>query len=105
MTIGPNEMTFVQAPCSKPDAKSVVHQDLHARRALIGKQIRMVRPCGPKYLHHARKNGIGAGTHIERFSRKPNGVDADDRSTSRTQAALSLKQKCGHSTDTVVPLR
>ena len=65
----------------------------------------MVRPSGAEDLHHARQQPVGAGAHVDWLDGKPDGVEADHRSSSRIQAAHSAAAPPGQLTLIVVALR
>lgn len=58
-----------------------------------------------EYLDHACQGGIGAGTHVQRFGGKPDGLDADHRSSSRNHCAHSAADDAGQARLTVMGLR
>jgi len=60
-----------------------MHEHLHARGAPIGKQVGMVRLGAAEYLNDTGQRGLGASAHVQWRRRKPHGVDADQRSSSR----------------------
>lgn len=61
---GPDEAAPVETTGDKPEAKAVIHQDLHARAILVGEQVRVMRAGGAKHLHDACQSGVRTGPHI-----------------------------------------
>jgi hypothetical protein len=73
----PHEAALVQASRQQPQALAVVHQHLHARAALVGKQVGVVQACGTKDFDHAAQGFVGPGAHVQRCRGQPQRVDAD----------------------------
>jgi hypothetical protein len=94
----PEEATLVQAPRCAPHAESVVHEQLHARAARVGKEVPVVRLRAAKDLHHARQQPLGTGAHVHGLGREPHRVDADHRSSSRIQPAIAGAADVGQAT-------
>src|SRR5665213_579680 len=88
-TSGPLEAALVQSPRGAPHAKAVVYEQLDAAGAGVGKEVAVVRLRGAEDLYDARQQPIGAGAHVDGLHRQPQGIDADHRSHSRSQAAQS----------------
>lgn len=101
----PDEAALVQSLGSQPDTDAVVHQDLQAGGGAVGKDIRMVRPSAAEDLNDTRQRCVGSSAHVHGFDTKPEGVDADHRSQSRSQAAQAAAADAGQTTVTVVPER
>ena len=59
----------------------------------------MVRVCGAEHLHDARQRGLGAGAHVDRLGCQPHGIDADQRSHSRSHAAHDEADSTGQRTN------
>ena len=55
-----------------------------------------------EHLHDAREQSVGADAHVHRFDREPQGIDADQRRISRSQAAHASAALVGHVTAMVV---
>jgi hypothetical protein len=90
--------TLVQATIGQPDPVTVVHQNLQAVTALVGKEIGMVRLRFAKDPDDLRQDRFRSGPHIEWPRRQPQGIDPDHRSQSRNQAAQSPDAWTGQST-------
>ena len=73
----PHEPALMQATRQQPQALAVVHQNLHARAALVGKQVGVVQACGTKDLDHARQRFVGPGAHVQGCRGQPQRVDAN----------------------------
>ena len=82
-----------------------MHQQLDARGTGVGKEVAVMRLCAAEDPHHAGEQAFGAGAHVHGLDRQPHGIDADRRSTSRSQAAHSAAALVGQFTVTTVPLR
>lgn len=65
----------------------------------------MVRLGAAKDLNDAGQGGLGAGAHVQWRRCEPNGVDADQRSSSRIQAAQASAALAGQVTATTVDPR
>ena len=103
--VGPDELALVQPPGRQPDADAVVHEDLHAVGAAVGKQIGVMRPSGAEDAHDSRQRGFGARAHVQRFYGQPDGFDLDHRSSSRSQPPHSLASPAGQVTTTLMAPR
>ena len=86
----PNKPSAIQAPSSKPNTNTIVHENLDSIATAIGKDISVMRMRGAKYSNHAHQHGIGAGPHIERASRHPDRVDSNHLKSTRTNSAHSV---------------
>src|SRR5665213_1485822 len=86
-TSGPLEAALVQSPRGAPHAKAVVHQQLDAAGAGVGKEVAVVRQRGAEDLYHAGQQPVNAGAHVDGVDRQPDGVDPNHRSSSRIHAA------------------
>ena len=58
-----------------------------------------------EHAHHARQRRLRSGAHVQRLDGQPHRVDADHRSSSRSQAAHSAAATNGQSTFTIVAPR
>jgi len=66
----------------------------------------MVRSGLTEDLDHPAQYRLGARTHVQRFTGKPNGIHSDHRSTSRVHMANSAAALVGQVMDIVIaPLR
>jgi hypothetical protein len=92
----PHEAALVQAPSCQPNPDAVMHEHLQARGATIGEEIGMVRLGAAEDLNDTGQHGLGASTHVQWRRREPHGVDADQRSSSRIQAAHASAALAGH---------
>jgi hypothetical protein len=61
----------------------------------------VVRVCGSEHLHDTRERRLGARSHVDRLGGQPHGVDADQRSHSRSQAAHEDADSNGQCTTAV----
>lgn len=61
-------------------------------------QVAVMRLSSSEDLHHAGQQALGSGAHVYRASRQPQGVEADHRSHSRSQAAHSPEHCSGQLT-------
>jgi hypothetical protein len=66
-----------------------MHQQPHARGAGVAEQVAVMGLCGAEHLHDAGQQPVDAGAHVDGLDRQPDGVDADHRRNSRSQAAHS----------------
>ena len=73
----PHEPALMQETRQQPQALAVVHQNLHARAALVGEQVGVVQACGTKDLDHPPQGFVWPGTHVQRCRSQPQRVDAD----------------------------
>lgn len=78
---------------------------LHACGAPVGKEVGMVRLRAAEDLNYASQSGLGTGAHVQWRRREPHGVDADQRSSSRIQAAHASAAPAGHVSAMVVEPR
>ena len=85
--IAPNEFTGVQPARCQPHADPVMHEHLHAVGALVGKQIGVMRVGCAKDLNDTGQGGLGACTHVQRLGGHPDGIDADQRKSSKSHWA------------------
>src|SRR6202012_1892871 len=65
----------------------------------------MMRLGAAEDLNDASQGGLGAGAHVQWRRREPHGVDADQRSSSRIQAAHASAAAAGPVTAMVVEPR
>lgn len=84
--LAPVELAAVQTPGTQPDAQAVVDQHLHPVGALVGKQIRTMRPGTAKDLNHPRQCRIRASAHIQRLGGQPDLINTDHCNSSRSSA-------------------
>jgi len=77
IALRPDEAALVQAARQQPQALAIVHQHLHARAALVGKQVGVVQACGTKDFDHAAQGFVGPGAHVQGCRGQPQCVDAD----------------------------
>ena len=75
----PQEAALVRAPRRTPHAKAIVHEQLEAGGARIGKQVAVMGMGSPKHLHHAGAQTLGAGAHVQRLDGQPQSIDANHR--------------------------
>src|SRR5687768_3658801 len=102
----PDEAALVQSPGGQPHANAVVHQDLQATGAPIGKAIGVMRARRTEHLHHLGQDRLAARAHVQRIHGQPDRLNADHFSNSRIQPAHSAAAATGHITATlVVPRR
>lgn len=99
--VRPDESTLVQAAVGQPDTEAVIHQDLDAGGALVGKQVGVMGACRPEHFDDFTQGRVGTGAHIDRLGRQPDGVDADHRSQCCNQLAHSMAAEPGQRTVTV----
>lgn len=95
----------MQAPRGQPYADAVMHEHLHACGASVGEEVDMVRLGVAEDLHHTGQGGLGSGAHVQWRRCEPHGVDADQRSSSRIQAAHASAALAGHVSAMVVAPR
>ena len=89
-------------PAYQPDAEAVVHQHLHPVGTAVGEKVGMVRTRRTEDIDDPGQRRLGAGAHVQRVRRQPDGIDADHRSNSRIQLAHSASAAIGQATVIVV---
>jgi len=62
----------IQAPGCAPNAKAVMHQQLDASGARIGKHVAVMGLRGAEDAHHAAEQPISVRTHVEGLHGQPN---------------------------------
>jgi hypothetical protein len=62
----------------------------------------VVSLSGTEDLHHGHQQAVSASSHVDGFDGEPHGIDADHRSSSRSQAAQSEATVTGQVTATFV---
>ncbi|MCV2438683.1 hypothetical protein [Paucibacter sp. DJ2R-2] len=82
-----------------------MRQHLHERGASVGVEVGMVRLGAAKDLNDTGQCGLRAGPHVQLRRREPHSVDADQRSSSRIQAAHTSAAFAGHVTAMMVESR
>jgi hypothetical protein len=100
-----DEAAFVELPRAQPQTEPIVYQHLHAIRAPVDEQIRMMSTRLTEDIHYPCKWFVDAGTHVERLNGEPGRIDADHFMSSRSSAAHSCAADAGHSTGTLPPRR
>jgi hypothetical protein len=75
------------------------------RLAFVDEEVGMMSSSFAEHVHHARKRGIRARSHIKRLYREPGGIDSDHLMSSLSSSAHSLAADAGHSMLTLRPLR
>src|SRR6185437_10747723 len=101
----PYESSLMQSPCAQPDPDPVVQQQLEPIRAAIGEEVSVVRTRLTEYANYPRQCRFRSGAHVHRLDCQPHRVDADHRSSSRSQPAHSAAAANGQSTFTTVAPR
>ena len=90
--IAPRELASVQPARCQPYAHTIVHEHLHAVGTRIGKQISVMRVGCAKDLNDTGQCGLWPCTHVQRLGGHPDGIDADQRKSSKShwvQAGVS----------------
>jgi hypothetical protein len=82
--IAPRELARVQPARCQPYAHTVVHEHLHAVRTRIGKQISVMRVGCAKDLNNPRQCSLWPCAHVQRLGGHPDGIDADQRNSSKS---------------------
>ena len=82
----------MQSACAQPQAEAVVHEHLHAIGASVGKEIGMVRLGGAEDLDDARKGGVGARAHVDRFGGQQDYFDVNHRRVTATTHAARRRR-------------
>ena len=73
----PHKLALVQPARSQPHTHSIVHQDLDAVGALVGKDISVVGVGSAEDGDHPGQGGVGACAHVQWGGGQPGGMDAD----------------------------
>lgn len=60
----PYKAALIQAPGGVPDAEAVVHQQLDARGAHVGKKVAAMGLGGAEDLNHAGQQALGLGADV-----------------------------------------
>lgn len=92
------KLTLVQAPCSQPDTDAVVHQDFHAVRPAVGKEVSAVRLRRTEHRDHSGQRSLSAGAHVHRLGGEPDGIDANHWARPRIKHAQPSGSEAGHFT-------
>ena len=85
--IAPREFASIQPARCQPYAHTVVHKYLHAVGTRIGKQISVMRVGCAKDLNNTCQCGLWPCAHVQRLGGHPDGIDADQRNSSKSQWA------------------
>ena len=85
----PYEGATIKLPRSQPHTETVMYEHFESAAAAVGEDIGVMWMCRAEHLNDARQRGIDAGTHVQRFTRKPNGVDTDHAHRVRRNIAHS----------------
>jgi hypothetical protein len=78
------ELARVQPAHSQQHAHTFVHEYLHAVGTSIGKQLSVMRVGSAKDLNDPRQCGLRASAHVQRLGGHPDGIDADQRNSSKS---------------------
>ena len=58
------QAALIQAPGGAPDAEAVMHQQLGARGAHVGKEVAVIGMGGAEDLNHAGQQALGLGADV-----------------------------------------
>lgn len=83
--LAPNKATLVQATRREPQAKAIVHQNLSAVTAFVGKQVGTMGFGFTEHLHDTGQRRIRPSAHIQWFGLHPDLIDLDHACNARSQ--------------------
>ena len=94
----PNEAPDIEAAHGAPDPEAIMYHQLDASGAGIAEHISVVSTGGAEDLDDTGQQTIGARSHVHGLDRQPQGIDADRRSHSRSQAPQAAASCVGQIT-------